>query len=215
MVRKRTSESRGSPNMRVQRTRSSASPPRSPLTRWPLGGGSAGVLLVLALTLVPVRAIAQASTQPWLHLPTKPGLVAGFGSHPLNGSIASMWFASGPMPQSGMRPALMVYYRGPDGWLNKGVTPLADLTQDPPFADFRIGDVRLLLKYWPEKGTILLFDQEVSVAKKNVVVVTNVAVPGATPVVKAVASFRDVVPDGANPAIFVLQHAPDAVKALR
>jgi len=25
------------PNMRVQRTRSSASPPHSPLTRWPLG----------------------------------------------------------------------------------------------------------------------------------------------------------------------------------
>jgi len=28
------------PNMRVQRTRSSASPPHSPLTRWPLGRGS-------------------------------------------------------------------------------------------------------------------------------------------------------------------------------
>ena len=28
------------PNMRVQRTRSSASPPRSPLTRHPLGGRS-------------------------------------------------------------------------------------------------------------------------------------------------------------------------------
>jgi hypothetical protein len=73
----------------------------------------------------------------------------------------------------------------------------------------------LLLKFWPEKATISLFDQEVSVAEKNVVVVTGVAVPGSKPVVRAVGTFREVVPDGANPAIFVLQHTPDAVKALR
>ena len=36
--RGRESQNLRPPNMRVQRTRSSASPPRSPLTRYPLGG---------------------------------------------------------------------------------------------------------------------------------------------------------------------------------
>jgi len=44
----------GPPNMRVQRTRSSASPPHSPLTRGPLGGGKLllrlGTMLSLALS---------------------------------------------------------------------------------------------------------------------------------------------------------------------
>ena len=39
-----------SPNMRVQRTRSSASPPRSPLTRGPLGGTKRLCLAVTLLT---------------------------------------------------------------------------------------------------------------------------------------------------------------------
>ena len=34
---------KASPNTRVQRTRSSASPPHSPLTRSPLGGGMLGL----------------------------------------------------------------------------------------------------------------------------------------------------------------------------
>jgi hypothetical protein len=171
--------------------------------------------LVLGLVAASSVASGQAAEQGWLHLPTKASPVMGFGSHPVNSEIASMWFASGPMPPSGMRPALMVYYRGPKGWLDRNVEPFADLTRDPPFADFLVGDVRLLLKFWPEKGVISLFDQEVSVAKKNVVVVTDVAVPGVKPVVRAVATFRDLVPDGQIPAIFVLEHTPDAVKALR
>jgi len=203
------------PNRRVQRTRSSPSALRSPLTRYPLGRGRTCLLLVACgLVLAPGLAHSQDSAQHWLRLPMKPGLLAGFGSHPINAAVASMWFASGPMPKSGMRPALMVYYRGPNGWLNKDVTPLADLTQDPAIADFLIGDVRLLLKFWPEKNMINLFGQDVSVAEKNVVVVTRVAVSGSTPVVTAVATFRDLVPDGANPAIFVLERTPEAVKAL-
>ena len=47
--------------MRVQRTRSSASPPHSPLTRWPLGGLRAvevalGILMALAIPRVTVAA---------------------------------------------------------------------------------------------------------------------------------------------------------------
>jgi len=38
--------------MRVQRTRSSASPPRSPLTRWPLGGWNVMPALVLMSTVL-------------------------------------------------------------------------------------------------------------------------------------------------------------------
>jgi hypothetical protein len=205
------------PNTRVQRTRSSPSALRSPLTRRPLGHGRVLEVWVAAFAMALASRVAAGQTpgQSWLHLPTKPSQLAGFGSHPLNSTIASMWFASAPMPAAGMRPALMVYYRGPEGWLSKDVTPFADLDRDPAIADFLIGDVRLLLKFWPEKGTINLFDQEVSVVKKNVVVVTGVGVPGSTPVIKAVATFREIVPDGANPALFVLQHTPDAVKALK
>ena len=46
----------GSPNMRVQRTRSSASPPHSPLTRYPLG------LLVVVLVCGSGSLIACTST---------------------------------------------------------------------------------------------------------------------------------------------------------
>lgn len=201
--------------MREQWTRSSPFARRSPLMHCPSGHGKLAAAVSLALIVASSVALGQTQGQSWLHLPTKAGPVMGFGSHPVNSEIASMWFASGPMPPSGMRPALMVYYRGPKGWLDRGVEPSADLDRDPPVADFLVGDVRLLLKFWPEKGVISLFGQEVSVTKKNVVVVTGIGIPGTTPVVKAVGTFRDLIPDGQNPAIFVLQHTPDAVKALR
>jgi hypothetical protein len=41
------------------------------------------------------------------------------------------------MPKSGIRPALMVYYKGSPGWLDKKVAWEADAESDPVFADFQ------------------------------------------------------------------------------
>jgi len=118
------------------------------------------------------------------------------------------------MPKAGVRPALMVYYRGPGGWLDKETKYKADAAADPALADFQIGEVRLFLQFWPTKHLIRLFDQEVSVETNNVVVVTGIGIPGSTPVVRAVAKFADIVPDGENPAVYVLDRSPEAKKAL-
>jgi len=49
------------PNMRVQRTRSSASPPRSPLPRWPLGGRALAAFALVGALLSPARAVSASS----------------------------------------------------------------------------------------------------------------------------------------------------------
>jgi hypothetical protein len=203
------------PNTRVQRTRSSASRRRSPLTRRPLGHGRLVWLFVIPLVLAPHVATCQSAKQAWLHMPTKPSLLAGFGSHPLEPDIATMWLASAPMPPSGMRPALMIYFVGPRGWLSDDVTPFADLDRDPAIADFLVGNLRLLLKFWPAKGTIEVFGQEISVTEKNVLIATYLGEHGPLWIVRTVGAFRDVVPDGANPAEYVLQHTPEALKVLK
>lgn len=151
--------------------------------------------------------------QPALKLAGKPGLIAGFGTAPVTDAIASMWFASGPMPKSGVRPAIMVYYLGPDGWLDKETKPRTDASSDPVFADFQVGDIRLYLRYWPTRNVVNLFGQEVSVETNNVIVATF-GTKGSRPVVQAVSSFRDVVPDGANPGEYVLRQSPDVQNAL-
>jgi hypothetical protein len=167
----------------------------------------------LALVLIAVSSPAQ-TTREGLTLPDHPKLIAGFGAHPLSTSVSSMWFASAPMPKSGVRPALMVYYKGAPGWLDKKVDWKADAKADPVFADFQIGEVRLLLQFWPAKRLVKVCDQEVSVAENNVVVVTGVDDPKVPPVVRAVGTFLEVVPDGENPAIYVLAHSPATRKAL-
>src|SRR5262245_30556500 len=57
------------PNMRVQRTRSSASPPHSPLTRYPLGGlarnGSRVAVAAGLATVVLVGCISYRGKQYW------------------------------------------------------------------------------------------------------------------------------------------------------
>jgi hypothetical protein len=119
------------------------------------------------------------------------------------------------MPKSGVKPALMVYYRGASGWLDHKVTYKADASSDPAFADFQLGDVRLFLQFWPEKHLVKLFDQEVSVADKNVVVVTGVTDRDKAPVVRAVAAFSGVVPSGENPGVFVLEQSAAVRAALQ
>jgi hypothetical protein len=167
----------------------------------------------LGVALLAVSSPAQ-TTKEGLTLPDKPGLIAGFGAHPLSKTVSSMWFASAPMPKSGMRPALMVYYKGAPGWLDKKVDWKADAKADPVFADFQIGEIRLFLQFWPAKKTVKLFDQEVSVAENNIVVATRADDPKAPPVVRAVGAFLEVVPDGENPALYVLAHSAEARKAL-
>ena len=171
------------------------------------------VVVSLGIALVALGAPAQ-TTKEGLILPEKPGLIAGFGAHPLSDSVSAMWFASAPMPKSGVRPALMVYYKGASGWLDKKVQWKADAKSDPVFADFQVGEVRLYLQFWPAKKLVKLFSQEVSVGENNVIVVTGVTDPKASPAVRAVSSFLEVVPDGENPAVYVLAHSPEARKAL-
>ena len=167
----------------------------------------------LPIVLLAMSSAAQ-TTKEGLTLPDQPKLIAGFGAHPLSKSVSSMWFASAPMPKSGVRPALMVYYKGLPGWLDKKVDWKADAKADPVFADFQIGEVRLFLQFWRAKKLVKVCGQEVSVAENNVVVVTGVDDPKAPPLVRAVGTFLEVVPDGENPAIFVLAHSPETRKAL-
>jgi hypothetical protein len=108
----------------------------------------------------------------------------------------------------------MVYYKGAPGWLDKKVDWKADAKADPVFADFRIGDVRILLQFWPAKKLVKVCGQEVSVAENNVVVVSGVGDSKTPPVARAVGTFAEVVPDGENPALYVLAHSPEARKAL-
>lgn len=201
----------------MHRSRSSPSALRSPLKCRPSGHGARS-LIALSVTvglLATFLACAPSSAHApeGITVPTNPKVLAGFGSHPVNSEIASMWFASAPMPSSGVRLALMVYYRGPDGWLDQNVKYKADASADPAVADFRIGDIRIFLQFWPEKHLVKVFDQEISVAENNVVVVTGIGTER-RPVVKAVSSFFDVVPDGENPSLFVLGASSPAYKAL-
>jgi hypothetical protein len=170
---------------------------------------------VVVAMMASLTVIAQAqSSKDGVTLPETPKLIAGFGAYPLSEAVSSMWFASAPMPKAGMRPALMVYFKGTRGWLDKKVDWKADANADPVFADFRIGEVRLFLQFWPARKLVRLFDQEVSVAEGNVVVATGVDDPKARPAVLAVGAFREVVPDGQNPALYVLAHSPEARRAL-
>jgi hypothetical protein len=106
----------------------------------------------------------------------------------------------------------MVYYKGPSGWLSEKTNFKAETKSDPAFADFQVGETRLFLQYWPEKQSVELFGHRISVAMNNIVVVTGIRTP--TPLVQAVSSFSEVVPDGENPALYVLERSPEAMKAL-
>ena len=66
------------PNMRMQRTRSSPSARRSPLTRWPLGRAIRGpaVAAVVALLVIGCKSVGSQSKAPE-SLPEKCGVQAG------------------------------------------------------------------------------------------------------------------------------------------
>jgi hypothetical protein len=140
--------------------------------------------------------------------------LAGHGAHPVNDEIASMWFASAPMPRSGMRPALMVYFKGPAGWHNKTTDFKSAWTSIPAFGSFKVGATQVLVQYWPEQSRALVLGSNVLVGVNNVVVATHVATPGSEPVVRAVSSYVGLVPDGENPALAVLSHSPEARRVL-
>ena len=172
-------------------------------------------LIAAFISTCAIVCSSQTSAEEGIKIPTNLKVLAGFGSHPVSPEIASMWFASAPMPRSGIKPALMVYFRGLSGWLDRKVTYKADSNPDPAFADFQVGDVRLFLQFWPEKHLVKVFDQEVSVAENNVVVVTGVGDREKAPVVRAVAAFTGTVPDGENPGVFVLKESAAAREALK
>jgi hypothetical protein len=87
-------------------------------------------LIAAFISTCAIVCSSQTSAQEGIKIPTNLKVLAGFGSHPVSPEIASMWFASAPMPRSGIKPALMVYFRGPSGWLDPKVTYKADSNPD-------------------------------------------------------------------------------------
>ena len=206
------------PNRRVQRTRSSPSAHRSPLTRHPLGEGGwvrrrDRLVSFLALAMLAVNAAPQTTNEA-VTLPTKPRLLEAFGVQRLSNTVTSMWFTSMPILKSGVKPALMVYYKGLPGWLDKKVAWKSDVLSDPALADFKIGEIHIVLQFWPAKKSMKVFGQEVSLSEHNVIVVTGTDDSTRAPVVRAVAAFSEAVPEGEIPAVYVLAHSPEARKAL-
>ena len=167
----------------------------------------------LALALLAIGVTAQ-TTRVAVILPANPRLLEAFGTQRLSSSVISMWFTSMPTLKSGVRPALMVYYKGEPGWLDKKVAWTSGVLSDPALANFKIGEIHIVLQFWPGKKSMKVFGQEVSVRENNVVVVTGTDDSTRSPVVRAVAAFSDVVPEGEIPAVYVLAHSPDARKAL-
>jgi hypothetical protein len=167
----------------------------------------------LALALLAIGAAAQTIREA-VTLPDRPRLLEAFGTQRLSSSVISMWFTGMPILKSGVRPSLMVYYKGAPGWLDKKVAWKADVLSDPALADFKIGEIHIVLQFWPARKSMKVFGQEVSVSENNVVVVTGADDSTKSPVVRAVAAFSEVVPEGEIPAVYVLARSPDARKAL-
>jgi hypothetical protein len=171
------------------------------------------LVIFLALAILAINAAAQ-TTREAVTVQDKPRLLEAFGTQRLSDSVISMWFTSMPILKSGVKPALMVYYKGLPGWLDKKVAWKSHVLSDPALADFKIGEIHIVLQFWPAKKSMKVFGQEVSVSEHNVVVVTGTDDSTRSPVVRAVAAFSEVVPEGEIPAVYVLAHSPEARKAL-
>ena len=167
---------------------------------------AASLVLVVGSATPPAPTPMPTTVAP----PASAALLAGFGAPPVNDEIASAWFATAPMPSSGMRPALMIYFKGPAGWHHTTTGFQSQFLSSPPSIEFKAADLRVLVQYWPQQARARVFGQDLLVGVNKVIVVTDVATPGKEPVARAVSSDVIHVRDGENPALAVLAHSTEA-----
>jgi hypothetical protein len=158
------------PNMRVQPTRTSASPPRSPLTCWPLGGSSAALFLVSALC--------------WSADAAEPRRLSGSsGSGVVSPAVVATWIVR-EEPDSLPKLELLVLWRGTPGWFMSGDSQGSSLSGSNQLAgedgrgliveQLAYGNVRLDVEFDQRQRSARVLDQVVTLKSENVILIDDV-----------------------------------------
>jgi hypothetical protein len=169
------------PNTRVQRTRSSASPPHSPLTRNPLGGGRRlrwrmfrVLLLVACIGFLEAQPAIACSCVEYLNDPiealAKSSLV--FAGEVVSVEVISLpritYFNNEPEPHQFMERKALVTLRTIKEWKGAGSTKYVVLAGAPPVTPLARGEVIVDCEEHLELGQkYLIFVEQYGYAEVN------------------------------------------------
>ena len=135
----------------------------------------------------------------------KPVRVSGGGGFPLTPSVTSIWGAVDELVTPGKKPlTFMIYFRGDSGWHERKWESKQQWKPKPFFIEFTCDLTTLRAEVDPSSHTLTLFGHQVDLAMANVVLVDHVDRPSKE-VVSALGRVDLVIPEDANPAVWVLQ----------
>jgi len=131
----------------------------------------------------------------------------GHGGFPLTPAIASMWGAIDEGIQKCPQPfTFMIYFRGRDGWHSRKSTTDVRLEEDPAVIQFNVGGIVLRAEYKKETKILRLFGKDINTELANVILVDKIDQLGKEEV-RQLGRADLCIPDGANPAVYVLEHS--------
>lgn len=164
-------------------------------------------ILLNAITLCIVSTSAPSWAQP---MPVK---VNGHGGFPLTPAIASMWAAIDEGIQKCPQPlTFMIYFRGRDGWHSRKSTADVRLQEDPAVIQFDVGGIVLRAEYKKDAKILRLFGKEIDTELINVILVDKIDQLSQEEV-RQLGRTDLCIPDGANPAVYVLEHS-EAIRSV-
>ena len=112
----------------------------------------------------------------------------------------------------GKKPfTFVIYFRGKDGWHEREWKSKQEWNADPFFVEFVSDAVTLRATVNRSSRELTVFGRQVDLASANVVFVDHVDQPGKE-VVTELGRVDLVMPEDANPALWVLQHN-DSIRA--
>lgn len=139
-------------------------------------------------------------------------LVTGGGGFPLTPAVTSMWgMVDEPVAPGKKRLTFMIYFRGTDGWHQRKWSSNQQLKDDPFVIEFASDLTTLRAVVDRRARTLTVFGSHCDLSKGNVLLIENVDHPGHE-VVVTLGYVELVVPEEANPAIWLLQN-DEAIRA--
>jgi hypothetical protein len=143
--------------------------------------------------------------------------VVGYGGFPISDQVTALWL-NGRSVKGRPQPVIMVYYRGAAGWHNREWKIDGKWNTDgkaldtPAFIRFGCPDFDLSIELGGADGSAKVQGREVDVSQANVYLAAPIGNKGdkaQATVVTGLGKILFEVPEGANPALHVLESRPD------
>jgi hypothetical protein len=163
------------------------------------------VRTILGAVVVALTTLTIAADSP------KPYEVSGTGAFPLTDTVSSLWL-NGPKQAGRPQPVIMVYYQGASGWHNTHWEVKSEFGKTPAWIRLTSPTAELSIEYGPGGVGSKVHGQSVNLSIANVFLVSPVGDTGVEPTIEPLGLVVFAVPEGANPAIQVLETNP-AIKA--